>query len=277
MQCIRKNVFLSQYSFFHQTLINLFKRNFPEEMIKICYKNRLPFITSGLKKSIHQKHRLWQNYLTNPTEDNLIKSKIYNNKLTSLLRKSERDYYEKKFDLLENDVSKGWKVIKEIIGKNSKNNISNIKLNINGESITDLITICNAFNNYFVEIGPKLAKNIKCTENPLRYVKHSLNSMYLPDVDENEIINIINSLKNSSAGWDALPAFLAKRSVKYFIQPLTYLINQSIRLGIFPDELKIAKVIPLFKSGDKCSISNYRPISILPFFPKCLKKLFTNI
>ena len=46
--------------------------------------------------------------------------------------------------------------------------------------------------------------------------------------------------------------------------PLKYLFEVSLESGIFPDELKIARVIPLFKAGDLANISNYRPISVLP-------------
>ena len=60
------------------------------------------------------------------------------------------------------------------------------------------------------------------------------------------------------------------------IKPLTYLINSSINKGIFPNELKIAKVIPIFKSGDKTSIENYRLISVLSVFSKIFEKIMYN-
>ena len=59
-------------------------------------------------------------------------------------------------------------------------------------------------------------------------------------------------------------------------KPLTYLINSSFECGIFPNELKLAKVIPTFKNGDKQDITNYRPISILSFFSKIFKKTMYN-
>ena len=50
-------------------------------------------------------------------------------------------------------------------------------------------------------------------------------------------------------------------------------MNLSITKGVFPDELKVARVIPLFKSGDVTSFSNYRPVSVLPLFSKILERL----
>ena len=54
--------------------------------------------------------------------------------------------------------------------------------------MSDKFTISNAFNNYFVEIGPQLERSINTTVNPLTYVKSSSNSMFMPYVEEHEII-----------------------------------------------------------------------------------------
>ena len=55
-----------------------------------------------------------------------------------------------------------------------------------------------------------------------------------------------------------------------------HVFKVSIKQGIFPDSLKIAKVTPIFRSGAKDNISNYRPISILPLFPKVLERIMYN-
>ena len=93
---------------------------------------------------------------------------------------------------------------------------------------------------------------------------------------KNEIITVIYSLKNSSPGYDEMPASIFKQCLDTYIDPLTYLINLSINQGIFPDELKIAKVLPIYKSDDKHRIQNYRPISVLPFFSKIFEKIILN-
>ena len=93
----------------------------------------------------------------------------------------------------------------------------------------------------------------------------------IPYITGNEIIEVAKSLKNSSPDWDSIPANIAKPSIEYYIKPLTRLVNSSFQNGIFPDELKMAKVIPIFKSGDKANITNYRPIFVLPFFSKIFR------
>ena len=133
---------------------------------------------------------------------------------------------------------------------------------INNKTTTDPNVIANGFNNFFVTIGPQLAKNIKSDINPLSYVKSVNKSMVLTDVTSTEVRNVIASLKNSSSGNDEFPPFVGKSCVDAFIEPLTHLINLSLRSGVFPSELKLAKVVPIFKAGDTSAINNYRPIFV---------------
>ena len=79
-----------------------------------------------------------------------------------------------------------------------------------------------------------------------------------------------------SAGYDNIPMSIIKRSIGSISSPLTHIINLSIIHGIVPDELKIARVVPIFKSGDKALFSNYRPISVLPCFSKFLERIIYN-
>ena len=92
----------------------------------------------------------------------------------------------------------------------------------------------------------------------------------------NEIIEIVYQLKESSPGWDSIPASVEKATIQSYIKPLTSLINSSFENGLFPDELKLTKVIPIFKNGDKTDRTNYRPISVLSFFSKIFEKTINN-
>ena len=69
---------------------------------------------------------------------------------------------------------------------------------------------------------------------------------------------------------------IIKRSINSIFSPLTHIVNFSIIHGIVPNELKIARVVPIFKSGDKALFSNYRPISVLPCFSKILERIIHN-
>ena len=90
--------------------------------------------------------------------------------------------------------------------------------------------------------------NFQNSFNPMQYVKSTLNSIPIPIIGESEVIAAIKSLKNSSAGYDEVPERILKQNINIFIKPLTHLINSSIKEGIFPEKLKIAKVVPIFKA-----------------------------
>ena len=95
--------------------------------------------------------------------------------------------------------------------------------------------------------------------------------------EEEEVIKIIYKFnQNKSAGHDGIGNFIVKRIAKEISVPLTLIFNTSISTGIVPDELKIAKVIPIYKKDSPEVFSNYRPVSVLPCFSKILKDWFST-
>ena len=66
-----------------------------------------------------------------------------------------------------------------------------------------------------------------------------------------------------SPGFDDVTAIFLQISEELFATPLCRIFNMSMSSGIYPDKLKIAKVIPIYKKYKKCDVSNYRPISVL--------------
>ena len=67
--------------------------------------------------------------------------------------------------------------------------------------------------------------------------------------------------------------YVIKRSFDLLAEPLANIINVSLSTGIFPNKLKIAKIIPVFKTGEQNSFTNYRPISLLTNFSKFFEKV----
>ena len=210
-----------------------------------------------------------------PPSDQLLnlKYKKTRNELTSTLRNTELKYFSDELELNKSDLHKKWGVLRTILGKDDNNSKRKIKLHVKGKCITDSLQIANYFNNYFVSVGPDLSKDLVSTTNPMSYINNCSNSIVLPPVTLAEVRQTVMSMKNSSADWDDFPALVAKQSIDSYIEPLTCLINRSFKDGIFPSELKLARVVPIFKCGDSTALSNYRPISILSFFSKIFEKL----
>ena len=99
-------------------------------------------------------------------------------------------------------------------------------------------------------------------------------SLFLTPSTSLEVFNLISGLKNTkSNGKDNISAYFLKLAAKVIAAPLAQLFDYVFYLGIFPASLKIDKIIPIYKSGDKSDVSYYRPISILSPISKILEKL----
>ena len=129
--------------------------------------------------------------------------------------------------------------------------------------------IANHFCNFFTNIGSTLADKIQpVNTRPDSYLNYTFpNSIFLTPTDEKEIQQITRSFQSGKAhGNDNIPMGVVKSSIDIISRPLEYIVNLSLSYGIVPDEMKIARVIPLYKAGDRSRLTNYRPISILPSF-----------
>src|SRR5579863_8843669 len=87
----------------------------------------------------------------------------------------------------------------------------------------------------------------------------------------------ISDLKTvSSPGPDGIPSTVIKSAAPYICHILSFIVNLSFSTGIFSENLKEAKVIPIYKDGDKSNFTNYRPISVLNTFSKIFEKIINN-
>ena len=101
----------------------------------------------------------------------------------------------------------------------------------------------------------------------------NVNCILLKPVDTTEVSKILKEMKESSPGWDEIQAKIVKKTFISFIAPLTHICNLSILKGCFPSELKLAKVVPIFKADCRSTYTNYRPVSVLSCFSKLLETL----
>ena len=102
-------------------------------------------------------------------------------------------------------------------------------------------------------------------------------NIFLSPVNEDEVIRVVRMCANKNySDNDGITMKIVKHVITSIAKPFTYICNMSFTTGVFPDKMKIAKVVPLYKSGDRHLCNNYRPISLLPQFSKVLEKLFST-
>ena len=191
-----------------------------------------------------------------------------------MIRVSEINYFKSKFANACGNIKKAWSVINSIRCKKKSTKFPSF-IDVNGTIITSRRSICSEFNNYFVNAADKLNKFKYTTIQPHDFKQFlnnpSSSSIFLSPITSAEIIDIINKLDSRKS--NNISPKLLKALSSSFSNALSYLFNSCMLSGVFPDELKIAKVIPLYKSGSSNLMSNYRPISILPTLSKIFEKL----
>lgn len=268
------------YDLFLADFTSCYDQCLPLQRKTVKIRNHIskPWITSGILKSIRKKNKLYKDTLINKSEQTLQKYVHYKNKLTKIIRKAEKMHYSNKFAEAKNNLALTWQVIKKLITPDqTKKQISQIT--VENKTITDSHTIANKFNDYFVNIGPQLAKKIPTEDgDPISYIgKTYLNTMAVYETDQSEIVKITNELKiSTSKGHDDFLPKVINDTISELAAPLSAIFNLSFTTGIFPDQLKVARVVPIYKSDDKTSVNNYRPISVLPFFSKILERIMYN-
>jgi len=106
------------------------------------------------------------------------------------------------------------------------------------------------------------------------YFNQPFKDIRWPYTSSKEINKIINSLKNkNSSGYDEITTKIIKISKTFIISPIINICNKMLARDIYPERLTFSLIKPIYKSGDKSSPSNYRPISILPAFSKIFEKV----
>ena len=133
-------------------------------------------------------------------------------------------------------------------------------------------------NSYFCNVASALATSLpKSNRHFKSYLTQYKEKFSFTQVSEVEVFLLLENLdRKKSFGIDKVHPFLLSIGALEITKPLTHLINLSLTQGKFPDSLKIAKVVPVFKQGSHMLCTNYRPISVLPALSKIFEKCIFN-
>ena len=246
------------YKILTDTVANCRKKYFPSKFVKFNKRRHKgnKWITYGIITAINKRDRMYrelQALSTNSPRYIELKHNLAFRK--PLIKKSIRElkmkYYHDLFEKYKNDIKNTWKTISEIFNKSNRKKNSIIKIQTNGKIISDPSEIANEFNTFFANIGPILAANLDVTNKKAfhSFLKNDIKTNFTFNlIDSSEVEKIIKSLKSkTSFGHDEMTTKLLKKIAPVLLYPITLIINQSLSSGIFPSDLKIAKVIPLHR------------------------------
>ena len=273
------------YGNFISIFTKFYNKCFPLTKLSRKRAKDKPWITYALRRCSQKKNSLYKKWIKTRDLCDERKYKSYKKVFAKAVQGAELVYYKELFDLKTNSAKKLWSNLNKVCSfKKSKSSMSTIqKLIINNTEIIDNREICNELNKYFATVGMNLVTTLHNSNPTLptdSFKKYCdppvMNSMFCFPVDRYELIKLIRDLKPKSPGPDGIRPKLIRNIADEIVDPLLYIFNLSISTGQVADDLKLAKVVPLYKKGEKYLPGNYRPISLLNVFDKLLERIMYN-
>ena len=236
-----------------------------------------PWVSPSILASIDTRCTLFKLKQINPSDENKNMYTKYRNILNGVIRKAKQNYIQSQLEASKHDAKKMWETLMTYtIGKTPQNKYPNSFQVDDEKCIETPSEIAENFNAFFSSVGKKLQENIEHVseheadlpadtyENTTREIEHTTRE---------ELISIITNMKNVGSGLDKINSKIFKQTYAAILDKLVYLINICLTYGKFPSRLKIAVVKPIYKSNDRRLMTNYRPISMLPYISKILEKI----
>ena len=268
----------SKFTFFYNELSRCVKTHAPLTGVgpKALSLRNKPWITARIQRMMSKRDKYLRKFRKTKSSDVEYFYKKFRNKVVLETRKNRIDYFHNYVNTHKNSMEKLQSGIRSIV------NISDNKTGVNishllqdGKAIDDPQKMANIFNKFFVNVSKKITSAIlRSGKSPLDYLKHSNDkTFFLSSVVPEEVECLINSSQDGkAAGPYSIPVKLLKTISHQISIPFCMIINDSLS-GIFPNELKIAKVIALYKKDSRDNPTNYHPISLLSLFSKLIEKI----
>ena len=231
-----------------------------------------PWVTPELLEFIKDKDKALKKAKKSQLLEDWIVARRLRNECLARVRNCKAEFIQDELTTNQDDSKKFWNSIKTIIPDDkSKHNKLFIIDGINNKNVVPE-ELPDFVNNFFADIGPNLASKITGNWN----YSGIRSDIELHDiiVNEIEILKICNDINvNKSSSVKNVSSRVLKDAFTCIPKVICHLIQSSLDKGIFPDEWKIANITPLQKGGEKTSVSNLRPVSLLPLPSKIIERI----
>ena len=266
-----------KFNQFSTTLNTTLDEVAPTRTVRISAKHRYvePWMTRGLEEASRTKLKLYKKHLQrNSSDDDYLKYKRYRNTYNELKRKLKVESYQAKCEPYKSNSKKLWSLINSTITKIKHKGSIIPYITVDGIKKTRPMDIANSFGDFYAQLANNISSSTTSIEEYISRILRQLNSIVLLPTSVHEIDKIIRDLPNkSSHGHDEISYITLKALRTSIIFPLCHIFNQSLVDGMFPEKMKWAEIIPLYKGKSMDLTINYRPISLLITTSKVLEKL----
>lgn len=238
----------------------------------------LPWIDDHCRNLMKKRDQLLKKSLKSGLTTDRQQFSHARNLVTQILRKAKARFYINIIESHRGNGKKVWDCINKLTGRLNNKTNKTLELKINNVLVKDPLTLAKTLNAYFISSVTQIVQLFTPSVYSPCPIKDDLPIFRLEEITEAEVGKIIRSLKSSKAK-DAygLDSNFLKSNADHLIKPLTHLVNLSINQCTVPSQWKVAMVTPIFKSGAKTDMANYRPISILPIISKVAEKWMVSL
>ena len=265
------------YPLFENCLYSVFDECFPIGVVK---RKKVdvdkPYINNYIKNLIKRKHIIQRKFYKKPITYGDEYRRI-KNLVNREIDKAKTGYFESKVKQNDKNPKGMWGTLNEIAGwQNKPTSIPEIF--VDELLISDSKIIPNKLNEYFSLVGKRLIDDLPSTTEDHSYFSNIFGNLgnlnfSFRTISRDELLSLIKGLNNTSSGTRTIPMDIFKKYIEIFCDVILHICNLSLRTGIFPQNLKTSTVICIHKGGDRRTMSNYRPISLLPAFSKIIEKI----
>jgi hypothetical protein len=263
---------------------------------RVVRNEKIPYMNSNLMKAMYKRNHLKNLFYKNRNNINWELYKKQRNTVTSMRRNAIREYFVKKCKV-SNCPRDFWATVKPFMSQNCTNTNGSFIIKENNEIISDTQTVCNVFNEYFVnianDIGSKdqMLSEVNDLHDCLLFhsnhpsvvsitqgVKSTNRSLFdFSHVSAQDVCKQLKSINTAKpAGHDFIPPKTVQMCHKELSQSITSLINTSFNQSRYPKDMKRSEISPIFKKKDFMQKENYRPINIIGILPKIFESVIAK-
>ena len=262
-------------SAFNSKIFEIYDRTCPIKTKILTQKDKKsPWVNHDLKVLIKKRNYYYKKMKQGDFRQEPFR--VFRNYVTNCLRNAKKQYYNNLFLSIKNNIKKTWQTINNTLKPFRSRNSNLIEKIVYNNVETRGSEVSEAFNWHFASVGERINRSFQSTGARCMLQSSTPNSIFISDVSTDEIINIVTSMKDKPCHISALPIKILKSIINIIAPFIAKILNISLKYGIFPDSLKIARVVPIYKSGDPTDLNNYRPISVLPTLSKIFERAMSN-
>lgn len=223
-----------------------------------------PWFSSQIISDIRLKRSYWHRFRIDGRDEYGLKFRSLRSKLKKDIKDAHRVYISHLESRFKSDPRSFWSYVN---GRRSGSGIPD-RVDLDGVSSANRQDVVDKFATFFSACfsasPPPSIRNTHSTFD------NEAGTLFLPSrFDSDDLISASKKIRpNLTAGSDCIPGFLVRDCIGALVRPLLHIFNLILSTGKFPVCWKTSRIVPVFKTGERANVSNYRPIALLCNFSK---------